>query len=321
MAEVYGADTTCLIGLMPNLTTDPSTWYAMEHMGITITPTRQRKQRAKIGAARFNQLDPIKPRPGFLKLALGVKLDGDTRQLPTWLRATIGAPDTEAGPASGIYTHTWNTGHAAQTYAALQLIGVGTNVRIVRGVTLSSLAMAFTGENTQDFDIDLSLRALSRARGSQLSGTVTATPTEAPLSRAIFQVNSVAAAQTISGSWTWDRKIQEDAFLSTTANLSALRPGNETDVKGSTVIRDAGEAYDTMEENDTAFAALHQFLGVITGHEIDFNMPNALFEGIPVDVPTPDLIQRTANYMPFQTSSAPAGQLIVKNDVASYASI
>ena len=89
--ERYGADTQVRIGLMADAVTDPTVWWNVEFLSLGVTPTRDRKARPKIGAARRNQLDPIKPRPGFLKLALNAVLDGDTRQLPIWLRCMLGA--------------------------------------------------------------------------------------------------------------------------------------------------------------------------------------------------------------------------------------
>jgi hypothetical protein len=321
MVERYGADTQVRIGLQADVNTAPTVWWNVEFLSFALTPTRDRKERPKIGAARRNQLDPIKPRPGFLKLAGSLVLDADTRQLPIWLRVALGAPVTETGPVGGIYTHAWETGKPDQVYFTLQLKGAASQVRVVSGCTLATLAAQVAGENVQDFDINLGIRALSKSWSADwLSGVTTnALPTEAPISRALFKNNGTAVANTMNGSWSWDRKIQEDAFLSTTPNLAALRAGAGTGLTGSATFRDDGEAWDTIEEADTVIVPTFALLGVVTGHEIDLAFPNALLKGIPLEIPTPDLIQRTINFEAFQTSGAAGATVTVKNDVATYA--
>lgn len=321
MTERYGSDVQLLVGSMANLSANPANWYSLEFMNAIMTPVRERKERPKLGAARTNELDPIKPRDGFLKGNGSVVLDADARQLPLWLRIFLGPPATETGPTSGLYTHTWNTGLPAQYYGAIQAIAAGSQVRQFFGVAMESLSVNVTGEQANDIDISIALRWMSRARGSALSGTTVAYPTPSPMSRALLALGGAAAAQCKSASWAWNRKLEEDAFLSTTATLSALRPGIETGLTGSAHFLDDGETFDTDEETDAVIQPTVKLLGSVAGHEIDLAFNSALLQGIPIEIKGPDVIERDISFVGFQTSSLPGGTITITNDVPTYASI
>jgi hypothetical protein len=225
--EFYGADAELRIGLMADAATDPTTWQKLEFMSLTAAASTERRTRAKLGAStRHNPLDPTKPRKGFSRVAMDIVVDGDTLQLPLWLRHTLGAPTT-TGPATGIYTHLWASGGKAVQYCAIQVRPDPTSkVYVYRGLTLDALAVSYTGENTQDFDISIALKGLRRQRVADwLTGTVTAAPAEAPVYRAVHRIDGVAPGNVLQGAWSWNRNVAEEIFASTTAAPVGLRPG------------------------------------------------------------------------------------------------
>lgn len=319
---IYGSDYTARLGIMADATTDPTAWQGLEFVSMQLNPTRERIARPKLGQARNNALDPIKPIPGFFKFGMTLTLDADSLMLPLVLRQLLGAPSS-SGPSTGIYTHLWTSGDRSPHYVALQLKAStdadATPVRVFRGLVLSSVSVQIGGEQTQNFDVVLTLRGLARARVSDwLSGTNAAIPAESPISRATFEMDGAAASNTLDGAWSWDLQTAEDAFLSTSPQLSGLRPGGGA-LQGSAHFRALAAAIDAMEEADTVFAAKHRMYGVTTGHELLFEHPGAQFAAPPLSIAGPGLIERTVTWSAFQTSAAPGAKLTVKNGVSAYA--
>lgn len=313
----YGAETALRVGIMADAATDPTAWFGLEYMSIRIAPQKERRDRAKLGAARHNPLDPIKPRPGFRRVSVDLVVDGDTRQVPRWLRLLLGAPTTTGlGPT---YTHTWSSGDKTQRYIAIELRTGASEYRVIRGVTLAQMALEGTGENTQDFDLSFSLRGLDYARVSAaLTGATTAAPAEAPILRQQYLVDSVAAANTLQAAWNWDRGLIEDAFLSTTPTLSGLRPGAAS-YTGTARFRANAATFDALSDNDTVFASEVRWLGVQANHRLSFIHPQAMLEAPPLEVRGLGIIERSVQWMGHQTGAAPAGQIVAVNDVTSYA--
>jgi hypothetical protein len=319
----YGSDVECRIGRRATINDAPTSWQRIEFMQATFTPNQEWRERPKLGApaTRHNSLDPVKPRKAFFRLGAEIVLDADTRQLPLWLRYGMGAPGSAAN--ASLYNHTWNSGAKAEQYFDLQ-IGVGTtDIRVFECLTLDTLSTQFGGENTQDFNISLRLMGLRRRRETAFLGSApTALPTESPILRARFLADDVAAANTLSASWSFGRSIQEGIFLSDTPTISSLRPdrpeGAASPYTGSAQVRAIGGAYDTLEEAGTAFKAALRLAGVVTNHAILFENPTALLQPSPMPVIGPGEIERTFNWQGHQTSSLPAARIVVTNDVASY---
>lgn len=313
----YGSDCELRIGLMADAATDPTTWHKLEFIRATFSPSRDRRPRPKLGAPRHNPLDPIKPIDGFLRLGADIVVDGDTRQFARWLRCLLGAPTTTgSGPT---YTHKWVSGGTSAQLCAIQLKTGATEIRIYRGLTLGAIALQVGGEQVEDFDIQLSLRGLSYARAADwLTGTTSAVPAAAPARRAVFRADAAAASNTLSASWSYDRGLTEDAFLSPLAELSGLRPG-ESAVSGQANFRAVGAAFDTLEEGGTLFAADVQLLGKVASHEIRFAHPLAQLNAPPLAINGPGLVERTFSWIAHQDEDTPAAEVVVVNDVASLA--
>ncbi|MBX9707051.1 MAG: hypothetical protein K2X61_03860 [Caulobacteraceae bacterium] len=315
----YGADCETRIGRRADAETAPTTWQAIDFMSLTVTPQQEWRERAKLGnpAARQNALDPIKPRKGFFRETAELTIDADSRFLPLWLRAGMGAPATVT--ASALYAHTWASGGKAQTYFDLAVKVGEDDIRVYEGLTLAQISASLTGENTQDFDINLSLRGLRRTRLSDWpAGTVTGAPAEAPMLRCLFEVDDVAADHFLSGQWSYDRQLQEGIYLSATPTVSDLTP-NGGQHTGSATFRAIGAAFDVMEEEDTPFEAAFAYAGVVAGHKIRVEHPQALLAPSPLPVQGVGQIERSLNWSPYQTSSSPAFRIVVTNNIASYA--
>ncbi len=316
----YGADCETRIGRRANLATAPTTWQACDFMQLTVSPTQEWRERAKIGnpAVRSNVLDPTSPRKAFFRLTAEIVLDADSRSLPIWLRHSMGAP-TSAVTVLPLYAHTFASGEKTEQYFDLA-VKVGTNdIRVYEGLTLAQFSSQVTGENTQDFNINLSLRGLRRSKLTAFpTGTLTAAPDEAPMLRALFEVDDVAADNMLSGSFTYDRQLQEGIFLSATPTVSSNRP-NGGSHSGSATFRAIGAVFDVMEEADTTFEAAISYLGVIAGHRIRLEHPQALLQASPLPIQGVGMIERTLNWSPFQTAAAAAARIVITNDVAAYA--
>ena len=315
----YGGDCETRIGRRTNLATAPTVWQACDFMQLTITPTQEWRERAKIGnpAVRANVLDPTRPRKAFFRLTGELVLDLDSRSLPIWLRHSMGAPATAA--ASALFAHTFASGSKAEQYFDLA-VKVGTNdVRVYEGLTLGQISAQVTGENTQDFNINLSLRGLRRTKLTDFPvSEVTAAPAEAPMLRAMFEVDDVAADNMLSGSFSYDRQLQEGIFLSPTPTVSSNRPNGGAHT-GSATFRAIGAVFDVMEEADATFKAAISYLGVVMGHKIKLEHPHALLQPSPLPIQGVGMIERTLNWAPFQAPDAPAARIIITNDVAAYA--
>lgn len=314
----YGADCETRIGRRANRDTAPTTWQAVDFMQLTITPAQEWRERAKLGnpAARKNVLDPIRPRKAFLRLSAELVLDGDTRSFPIWLQYSMGAPTSAA--AGDLFAHTFASGSKAEQYFDLAVKVGATDIRVYEGLTLAQLSSQVTGETTQDFNFNLSLRGLRRTKVTTWpTGTLTAAPDEAPLLRALFEVDDVAADNMLSGSFTYDRQLQEGIFLSATPTVSSNRPNGGTH-SGSATYRAIGAVFDEMEEEDTTFAAAINFLGVIDDHRIRMEHPQALLQPSPLPIQGVGMIERTLNWSPYQTADAAAAVITVTNDVAAY---
>lgn len=316
----YGGDCEIRIGRRSNAATPPTSWQAADFMQLTVSPSQEWRDRTKLGnpATRSNVLDPTRPRKGFYRQSAELVLDADSRSLPLWLRYAMGAPSTAA--ASSLYAHVFNSGAKTEQYFDIALKVGDTDVRVYEALTLAQISIQNTGENTQDFGINLSLMGLRRTKLTAFpAGTLAAAPAEAPVLRATFAIDSVVADNMLGSSWSYNRQIQEGIFLSATPTVSSLRPNGGTH-SGSATYRAIGAVFDAMEEGETIFAAKIAYLGVVTGHEIRFEHPQALLQASPLPIQGVGMIERTLNWSPFQTSDGPAARITVVNDVTSYAS-
>lgn len=314
----YGAECETRIGRRSSLETAPTVWQAVDFMQLTVTPAQEWRERAKLGnpAVRKNVLDPIRPRKGFFRQTAEVVLDGDTRSLPIWLRHSMGAPATAA--SGELFAHVFESGSRAEQYFDLAVRVGPTDIRVYEGLTLSQLSTQFTGETTQDFNFNLSLRGLRRTKVTAWpTGTLLPAPDEAPVLRALFEVDDVAADNMLSGSFSYDRQLQEGIFLSASPTVSSNRPNGGTH-SGSATYRAIGAVFDQMEEDDTTFAAAISFLGVEVDHRIRMEHPQALLAPSPLPINGVGMIERTLNWSPYQTADAAAAVITVTNDIASY---
>ena len=317
----YGGDCETRIGRRANLETAPTMWQACDFLQLTISPSQEWRERNKLGnpATRANVLDPTRPRKGFFRLTAELVLDADSRSFPLWLRYAMGAPPVPTGPVGGLYTHVFASGAKTEQYFDIAVKVGDTDIRVYEGLTLSQLSLQNTGENTQDFDINLSLAGLRRKKVTTFpAGTLTPAPAEAPILRAVFKVDNVEAGNMLTSSFSYDRQLQEGIFLSQTPTVSSIRPNGGTH-SGSASYRAIGAVFDTMEEGETTFAAQIDYLGLVTGHVIRFEHPHALLQASPLPIQGVGMIERTLNWSPFQTSDAPAMRISIINDIASYA--
>lgn len=315
----YGSDLECRIGVMANANTDPTVWHKVELIKATFAPGRDRKARPKLGSLRHNALDPIKPVDGFFRLSGDLVLDSDIHMLARVLRCVLGAPVT-TGPASGLYTHTWASGSKTPALCAIQVrLGTTGKVRVYRGITLGAVSLQAGGEQVQDYDIQLGLRGLSRQRVADwLAGTINEVPSAAPANRAVFRANGVAASNTLTASWSYDRGLTEDAYLSPKAELSGLRPGSST-LTGSARFRAESAAFDDYEEAGDVLAVDIQLLGLVTGQEIRLEHPHAQLNAAPLAIEGPAEVERTFAWSAHQDTTTPGARIVIVSDVASYA--
>lgn len=315
----YGGDCETRIGRRANLETAPTSWQACDFMQLTATPTQEWRERNKLGnpATRANVLDPTRPRKGFFRLTVELVLDADSRSLPIWLRYSMGAPTSVA--ASALYAHTFASGSKTEQYFDIAIKVGPSDIRVYEGLTLAQLSSQVTGENTQDFNINLSMRGLRRSKLTAFpSGTLVPAPDEAPMLRALFEVDDVAADNMLTGSFTYDRQLQEGIFLSATPTVSSNRP-NGGSHSGSATFRAIGAVFDVMEESDETFEAAISYLGVLTGHKIRLEHPQALLQPSPLPIQGVGMIERTLNWAPFQTADGSAARIVITNDEESYA--
>lgn len=315
----YGADAQMRIGLMADKDTDPTAWWPLQFIRGTFNPQKDRIDRPRLGAARHNALDPVKPIPGFQRGSFDLVFDADTAQTPRVLRALLGAPATTG--ASAPYTHVWNSGVKAPQLACIQILtgDTGDKVRIYRGLTLGAISQQVSGDQVQNFDLQISGRYLSQARATDwLSGTLNSFPGEAPCYRAVFRVDGTAASNTLEGSWSWDRQLTDDAFLSAVAELTGLRPGGGT-LTGSARFRAVGEAFDDIADADTQFAPDLQLLGTVSGHSITLAHLHALLNKPALEIPGPAILERNISWFGYQTDTEPGARITILNAVASYA--
>lgn len=316
----YGTDCEARIGAMADKDTDPEDWFYLEFITLTLNSTRERRDRPKIGRTRHNPLDPTKPIPGFYRFGAELVIDADANMLPRILRCCLGAPTT-TGPATLIYTHKWASGVETPQYMALQIKTADSpDIRIFRGIVLSAISTDVTSEQTQENNINLSLRGLSRERDNDWVGDdpAGALAAEAPMSGATFRVNDVAAEAVLRCSWSWDRNLAEDAFLTAFPGLDGLRPGGGSKHTGSAQFRAVGAAYDTLEEDDTVFSAILRYDGLIADNDIIFEHQQAMLDAPPLSI-GPGLIERTISWNGHQISNKSASLVTVKNTTASYA--
>ena len=318
----HGSDCELRFGVMPDASTLPVLWHKAEFVSLTVTPSRDRKDRPKLGAPRTNTLDPVKGIDGFERLSLDLVIDGDSRAAAILLRHVLGAPvttalvDDEEAP-TGLYSHVWKSGIAAPQFCAFQLRTAANKVRVYRGITMAALATSATGEQIQDFDLQFSLRGVAKSSAPDwLAGAAKAIPAAAPASRAIYLVDGVPVERTLQVSWSYDRGIVEDIFLSPTATVSAVRPGTSS-LTGSAQFRAVGAEFDDMEENGEVFASTLRLLGSVPDHLIDLSHPRAMLNAPPLAIPGPDQIERTFAWTAHQDETSPAAELTIVTDLAA----
>lgn len=321
----YGADCELRLGLMADKDTMPTAWWALEFNRLAITPNRATAERPRLGAARHNKLDPLKPRLGLERFSADLVVDADTLMAGRWLRAFLGAPTT-SGPATGIYTHVWNSGARTELYCAIAVRAGSDKVHVLKAVSLASLSCSWGGENVQDFDLQMALMALDRSREDDWpSGAVTSVTTPAPILRGSLLVDGVAADQVVSAGFTWDRNLQADAYAATGSGhrlASYLRPGEQPTHSGQATVRTFGTTFDTLADgasNDTTDASFEtRLLGVTSGHMIKLAQPQARLTQPPLEIGS-GVIERSLAWTGHQTDSNPATRISLLNNVSSYA--
>lgn len=317
---LYGADCEARIGIMADKDTLPTAWYNFEFNSLNLNPTRTLVQRPRLGAARANVLDPLKPRLGLERHAADLVVDADTLIFPRLMRMLLGAPATTgAGP----YTHVWSSGAKTEVYCAIAVRAGTDKVWLLKAVSLGTISSSWGGVNAQDFDIQMQLMAISRTREDDWpSGTVTAVTTPAPILRGALLIDGTAADQVVSAGFTWDRDLQADAYANTSGtadrNVSYLRPGPAPQHSGQTTIRAHGTAYDVLADALTEFSAESRLLGVTSGHMIKFAHPQSSLTQPPIQVGE-GVIERSLSWSGHQSSTVPASKITVINAVSGYA--
>lgn len=319
----YGGDCETRIGRRPSKDVAPVAWRSAEFLTLTINPNQERRERNKLGnpGIRKNPLDPTRSRKGFFRLAAELVLDADTRQLPIYLAAGMGgalAP-TENADNPELTDHVFESGSKAEQYFDIVVKVGDTDFRLYEGLTIAQISTQFTGENTQDFNLNISLQGMRRQRlAAWPAGAVAAIPSEGAVLRALFTVDGEAASNMLGGSFSFSRTLQEGIYLSATPTISSLRP-NGAQHSGSANYRAIGKDFDVMEEDETPFAAAFDLLGVLAGHQIRLEHPQAQLSASPLPINGAGAIERTLNWTPYQTGGAAAARITVTNDVESYA--
>lgn len=315
----YGADSELRIGIRADKDTAPTAWHNVEFNQLTINPIVERKRRPRLGAARQNKLDQLKPRKGLKNVSWDVTLDADTLMLGRWLRAGLGAPATTGSSAP--YTHLWVSGAKTEIYFDIAVRRGSEKVMHVIAASIGPISTDFTGETSQDFDIQLSGMSLDSARLSDWpSGTVTGATTPAPILRAAVLFDGTAADQVVGGGFTFDRNLQGDFYAATGAgnNLASyLRPGPQPVHSARATIRAHGSAFEDLAEAGTEFSAEIRYIGVTSGHRLSLVHPQADMADIP-DSTGEREFERALNWTAHQDSDTPALQISLLNSVATY---
>lgn len=320
----YGADCEMRIGRRANAATAPTAWQSVEFLTLTANPSQEWRERPKIGVPgkRHNTLDPIAGRKGFGRISLELVIDADTRQLPILLLHALGAPAAAVENADNedLFDHVWSSGSKAEQYFDIQ-VKVGANdVRTYIALTLGNIASQSSGETTQDFDINLSLTGLDWTKGTAFTGDApTACPDEAPILRALYLVDDVAADNTLTAGFTWNRALSEGVFLSPTPKVSSNRPtiGGAHSITAS--FRAVAAAFDDLQEEETIFSAAIRMIGVVQDHAIRFEQPTSRLAPGAMPISGPGMIERSFTSTGHQTATTPATRITVTNDVATYA--
>ena len=315
----YGADCEMRIAPMADATTAPAAdaWINIPFVSFSANVNRERRPSPELGLPRHNSLDPVKPTPGFERVSADLTVRIDTRRTPLLLRYALGAPTTGTA-VSGIYPHVWSSGSKTPHYFAIAIRTATNQVREYQGMAVPSLSLSVNAEQTQDFELTLPLRGLRRSRLADFAGDAPPAMVSAgAISRALFKVDDVAATRTGEATWTWDRGLAEEAFLSTTPTISELRPGAAS-MGGTARFGSVAEAFDDIEEGDTEFSAKVELLGTLTNHKITFEHPQAMLAAPPLAVNGPGLVERTVSWFAFQDASDPGARITVNNNVATY---
>lgn len=316
----YGDDCQARIGIMADATTDPTVWNFLEFKTLNMTRDKGKAERPLVGRTLNNKLDPIKKRNGLRRCRGELVIDVDSRGLALVLVNALGQPTT-TGPATGIYTHVWNSGNAAPVYFALQILrGSGSNkVRVYRGLTLASLSLDGKGDQANNFDISISVQGLDWDREDDWLGDDPADIfTPAPAVRAIMKLGGAAASNILSVQMNWNRKLAEGAFLSQTPRISELRPDKGHEHSGQCSVRAMAQAFDDLEDSDTENDIITQFTGLPTGHDIQIEHVLAVFEPAADKVDGPGLVERDFSWTAEQDATNAALKITIKNEVAAY---
>lgn len=319
----YGADSELRAGIRADKATAPTAWFNLEFNRLTLNGTNgERTRRPRLGAARQNTLDPLKPRRGLKRATpWDITVDGDTLMMGRWLHLALG--DAVTTGSSAPYTHRWQSGSKAEIYFDLAVrVGDG-DVHWLKCCSLGSLSTEWTGENSQDFDIQMSGMAIDSSddESDWPSGSVTGVTTPAPILRASLLINGTAADQVPAGGFTFDRNLQADYFAATDtpSNLANyLRPGADPSHSGRATIRALAETLRGYAKAGTEFAVETRYTSVTTGHRLSFIQNQADMNDVPNDIGT-GVIERSFGWTGHQDSDTAALTIELVNSVASYA--
>lgn len=312
----YAQGAEIRVGKMADFATDPTAWFNLEYVSLSLAPGRDKRDRPLIGVPLHNNLDTRRQVTGLERLSGQIVVPADTRQLARWLRMGWGAPSTAA--ASALYAHTWNSGVEAMSPFAVQVKMGGSDIRVFRGLVIGSIAMDAQGEQVDDFNVTLGLRGLSRSMETDwLTGSVTAVPAAAPVRRAVFTVDGAATARTMQASYNFDRKVEDQIFLSQNPTVAGVQAEGGMG-SGSAQFRAVGKVYDELAVAETPFAAGILGYGMVTDHKIELLAPKAEFAEPPVAIDGPGQVERSWSWASYQDASNPAGRVRITNDVATY---
>ena len=319
---MFGLETQVEIGLQA----DPTTFNTTARRSLNVYKisggrTSTRPEDPILGGNFANLTDPTEPGPGLPDHKLTIEAPVCIAQMPFWLRAFFGAPETTGTTPD--YEHEFKSGVSTLPYIALQHRLQANDYRRHVGLVGEEFRISFNPEADGFARFSMSFMGIDEQRDTAAAaGTVTAAPTLDRPAEAASNVawNGVAGGQIIGGELTFKRKLKRIRSADGTGLASAIEYDGKSTLSGSIKLR-----YRTQSIIQDAWSRTERVVAMelmrAAERGLQFQCGHAVLDEAPIDISGPDGVEFDLPLNAYQSATDVALLIAALSGTASFATL